>query len=121
MLKCFSKGRPIQNSLDWGDVGSHTRMGKGRADPKDQNLASPQSTGLPEGSHECSHRVSRTVFLDTRAKGPPIFLNNTSTILIIDLGMVNIHLTSTNLKYLYTNEEQKFISVHENKFPNKAN
>lgn len=96
-------------------------MGKGRADPKDQNLASPQSTGLPEGSHECSHRVSRTVFLDTRAKGPPIFLNNTSTILIIDLGMVNIHLTSTNLKYLYTNEEQKFISVHENKFPNKAN
>lgn len=77
-----------------------------------RTLASPQATGLPEDSRECLMEDSGQ-FPGAVARGPPIPLNNPCALLMTDPELVNIHLTSTNWKYLviHTNEEQKFVFI----------
>lgn len=98
----------------------HHNGKKGELIPRTRTLASPESTGLSEGSQEHLEAFLGQCFSVAWGQGPPISLNNLSTRLIIDLGMANTHLNSTNLKYLVIFQKNRSLYLlYRNKFPNK--
>lgn len=75
---------------------SHARIGKRGTDPEDRTLSFAQPTGLPEGSQEGLKECLAQCSSWGVAKGHPTPPDSTSTLLVVELGLVNIRVTSSN-------------------------